>query len=116
MGFQTIERQNIEVGVGGDIRIDLTLQLGQQRQYCYRHRVASGSAIVPPAQGTYGTMLPGALRGPGEGLVNFAASKDMKFNERFRAQFGFEAFNLFNRTQYAGQDTGWMLFRKRGLG
>ncbi len=67
---------------------------------CY---MVNGSAMVPPAQGTYGTMLPDALRGPGEGLVNFAASKDMKFNERFSAQFRWEVFNLFNRTQYLGQ-------------
>ena len=31
-GFKTIERQNIEVGVGGDVRVDLTLQPGEQTQ------------------------------------------------------------------------------------
>jgi hypothetical protein len=67
---------------------------------CY---LVNGSAIVPPAQGTYGTMLPDSLRGPGEGLVNFALSKDIKFNERFSSQFRWEIFNLFNRTQYGGQ-------------
>jgi hypothetical protein len=66
---------------------------------CY---MVNGSAIVPPAQGTYGTMLPNALRGPGEGLVNIAVTKDIKFSERWKAQFRWETFNLFNRTQYAG--------------
>ena len=32
MGFQTLERQNIEVGAGGDVRVDVTLQPGQQNQ------------------------------------------------------------------------------------
>ena len=32
MGFQTIERQNIEVTVGGDVRVDITLQPGAQTQ------------------------------------------------------------------------------------
>ena len=32
MGFQTVERQNIEVTVGGDVRVDVTLQPGAQTQ------------------------------------------------------------------------------------
>ena len=31
-GFRTIERQNVEVGVGQDVRLDLTLQPGDQAQ------------------------------------------------------------------------------------
>jgi hypothetical protein len=31
-GFKTIERQNVEVGVGQDVRLDLTLQPGDQTQ------------------------------------------------------------------------------------
>jgi hypothetical protein len=31
-GFKTIERQNVEVGVGQDVRLDLTLQPGDQAQ------------------------------------------------------------------------------------
>src|ERR1700733_12256508 len=30
MGFQTIDRQNVQVGVGSDLRVDLTMQPGQQ--------------------------------------------------------------------------------------
>ncbi len=32
MGFQTVERQNVEVTVGGDVRMDLTLQPGATTQ------------------------------------------------------------------------------------
>src|SRR5580658_5817730 len=32
MGFQTLERQNVNLEVGGDVRLDLTLQAGSQTQ------------------------------------------------------------------------------------
>ena len=32
MGFKTVDRQNVEVGVGSDIRVDITLQPGEQTQ------------------------------------------------------------------------------------
>jgi len=66
---------------------------------CY---AVNGSAIVPPAQGTFGTMLPYALHGAGVGLVNISLTKTWTFKERFGAQFRYEVFNLFNRTQYYG--------------
>jgi hypothetical protein len=66
---------------------------------CYE---VGGSAIVPPAQGTYGTMTWDELRGAGFTQLNTSVTKDWKFRERFTAQFRFEVFNLFNRTQYAG--------------
>jgi hypothetical protein len=66
---------------------------------CY---MVNGSAIVPPAQGTYGTMLPDAITGPGYSGLDASLSKDWKFKERYTAQFRLEAFNLFNRTIYTG--------------
>jgi len=68
---------------------------------CY---FVNGSAIVPPAQGTYGNMNPNELRGPGFSQVNFSATKDWKFKERITTQFRFEVFNLFNRTQYGASN------------
>jgi len=32
MGFKTFDRQNIDVGVGGDVHVDVTLQPGEQNQ------------------------------------------------------------------------------------
>ncbi len=32
MGFETVDRQNVEVGVGSDNRVDITLQPGAQTQ------------------------------------------------------------------------------------
>jgi hypothetical protein len=66
---------------------------------CY---AVNGSAIVPPAQGTYGSMLPYALHGAGVGLVNLSLTKQWTFKEHYTTQFRFEVFNLFNRTQYYG--------------
>jgi hypothetical protein len=72
---------------------------------CY---AVGGSAIVPPAQGTYGTMTPNELRGKAFHLVNFSVTKDWKITERLTTQFRFEAFNLLNQTQYGtvGVDLG----------
>lgn len=64
---------------------------------CY---AAGGSAIVPPAQGTYGNMTPNELRGKAFHLVNFSVTKDWKIKERLTTQFRWEIFNLLNQTQY----------------
>jgi hypothetical protein len=47
-------------------------------------------------------MAPFALHGAGVGLTNLSVFKDWKIKERYSAQFRFEVFNLFNRTQYYG--------------
>jgi hypothetical protein len=65
---------------------------------CY---VAGGSAMTPPAQGTFGDMYSSELRGKGYGLLNLSVTKDWKFKERYDAQFRWEVFNALNRTQYA---------------
>ena len=66
---------------------------------CY---MVNGSAIVPPSQGTYGSMLPDSIKGPGLGLLDASVTKEWKIKERYTTQFRVEAFNLLNRTQYLG--------------
>ena len=66
---------------------------------CY---TVNGSAMIAPAQGTFGNMFRNELRGKGFRGLNASVTKNWKFKERFNAQFRFEAFNLLNRTQYAG--------------
>ena len=66
---------------------------------CY---AMGSSAIVPPAQGTFGNMGRDELRAKGFDGWNASITKDWKFKERLTAQFRWEAFNLLNRTQYAG--------------
>lgn len=69
---------------------------------CYE---VNGSAIVPPAQGTFGTMTYDELRGPRTIIINAAVTKDIRINERLNAQFKVEAFNLPNFTWYAAGQT-----------
>ena len=69
---------------------------------CYE---VNGSVIVPPAQGTWGTMTYDELRGAGFRNWNLSATKDWKFKERYTVQFRAEAFNVLNRTQYGAIGT-----------
>jgi hypothetical protein len=61
----------------------------------------NGSAIVPPAQGTIGTMSRDALRAVPFKEWDMSVSKSFRLNERLTAQFRAEAFNIVNITQFA---------------
>jgi hypothetical protein len=64
---------------------------------CFEQR---GTAIVPPAQGTFGTMR--SLLGGSYRNLNLSVTKTWRFRERYSAQFRAEIHNLLNRTQYSG--------------
>ena len=70
---------------------------------CY---MQGNSVIVPPAQGTFGTMSRNELRGLPFTNVDFSIFKNWKFKERFNAQFRAEFFNFFNTPQYVPQGQG----------
>ena len=58
---------------------------------------ANGRAVmVPPRQGTFGTMGRNIFRDTGFKNVDFSVFKNFKFKERYSAQFRAEVFNLFN--------------------
>ncbi len=65
---------------------------------CY---YSNGSAIIPPAQGTFGTMPVNDLRGKGFESWDASVIKDWKIKERLTMEFRAEVFNLLNRTQYS---------------
>ena len=65
---------------------------------CY---MQGGSVIIPPAQGTFGTMAPGALIGPGFHEWDFSVSKKWTIHERFGLQASMSAFNFLNVRSYA---------------
>jgi hypothetical protein len=71
---------------------------------CYE---VGGSAMVPSAQGNYGNMYPGEIRGKGAALLNASVTKSFRIKERVTTQFRFEIFNLLNRTQYSGVGTNF---------
>ena len=87
-------------GPGGTTGVQQLAAIG-----CY---AVGSSAIVPPAQGTFGTMSLNELRGKAFHLVNFSVTKDWKITERLTTQFRVEAFNVLNQTQYGtvGDDLG----------
>jgi hypothetical protein len=63
--------------------------------------VKGNSVMVPPKQGTYGTMGRNIFRDGGFKNVDFSVFKDFKFKERLGAQFRFELFNVFNHPNIA---------------
>jgi hypothetical protein len=60
------------------------------------------SVILPPAQGTFGTMGKSALFGAAFYEWDFSASKRWKFRDRVSVQFRAEFFNFLNNRTYAG--------------
>jgi hypothetical protein len=69
---------------------------------CY---VEGGSAIVPPAQGTFGTMANNAFYGKPFHNWDFSLTKNWRFKERYAIQFRAEFFNVLNRSFYAAPST-----------
>lgn len=63
------------------------------------------AAFALPAQGTLGNAPKDVFRGPGRNNFDISLFKNFKLNERFRAQFRAEAYNIFNHTQFTSEDT-----------
>jgi hypothetical protein len=59
--------------------------------------VKGKSVMVPPKQGSFGTMGRNLFRDTGFKNVDFSVFKTFKFKERYNATFRAEIFNLFNR-------------------
>jgi hypothetical protein len=74
---------------------------------CY---MQGNSVIIPPAQGTFGNMAPGALIGPAFQEWDLSLSKTWKIRERFGLQGTVSAFNVLNSRSYnlpgGGAQTG----------
>ena len=71
---------------------------------CY---MQGSSVIVPPAQGTFGTMSRDELRSSIPFYNwDFSIFKSWKFKDRLTAQFRTEFFNLINHPQYQDQGQG----------
>ena len=64
------------------------------------------SVIVPPAQGTFGNMRPGALIGAPFHEWDLSLSKMWRVHERLNLQASVSAFNFLNSTNYAPGFTG----------
>jgi hypothetical protein len=63
------------------------------------------AAFALPAQGTLGNAPKDVFRGPGRNNFDVSLFKNFRINERFKAQFRAEAYNVFNHTQFTSVDT-----------
>lgn len=60
------------------------------------------TVLLPPAQGTFGTMAKSALFGAAFYEWDFSASKRWRFRDRVGVQFRAEFFNFLNNRTYSG--------------
>ena len=65
---------------------------------CY---AVGNSAIVPPAQGTFGNMARGMLQSKGVHEWDISVSKQFKIKESISAQFKADFFNILNLPNYS---------------
>jgi hypothetical protein len=63
------------------------------------------SVLLPPAQGTFGTMGHNALFGAAFGEWDLSTSKKWSVNERVGVQFRAEFFNVLNNRTFSGGTT-----------
>jgi hypothetical protein len=73
---------------------------------CYANR---GSIMIPPAQGTFGTMGRNLFRGPSFHNWDFSLVKDTRLSERVRMQLRAEFFNILNHPQFANPEASTLL-------
>jgi Carboxypeptidase regulatory-like domain/TonB dependent receptor len=84
---------SVPTGPGGTTGLQQLTKFG-----CY---MSGSSVIVPPAQGTFGTMGRNIFRGQGFKVVDISLMKGWTFKERYLAQFRLEIYNLLNTTAFA---------------
>lgn len=66
-----------------------------------RRFVLNPAAFATPGPGTFGNLGRGALHGPGLSQFDLTLHKKFSLSERVRSEFRFEAYNLFNRANFA---------------
>ncbi|HEV2378366.1 MAG TPA: carboxypeptidase regulatory-like domain-containing protein [Terriglobia bacterium] len=65
------------------------------------------NAFAAPAAGYFGNAAPGSIIGPGVFNFDMALYKDFRVKEDVNFQFRAEAFNIFNRANFAGVQTAY---------
>jgi hypothetical protein len=64
------------------------------------------AAFASPAPGSFGNFHRNSIYGPGIDNWNMSLFKNFNFTESMRIQLRFEAFNVFNHTQWANVNNG----------
>ncbi len=76
------------------------------------------AAFAVPANGSYGNFRRNSIYGPGIDNWNMSLFKNFNFTENTRIQLRFEAYNVFNHTQWGtinndlSAPTAWNVFRR----
>ena len=95
----------INVPGGGnsrDVRFpDVVAGVNPFLQSSDRRFVLNPAAFSTPAPGTFGNLGRGALHGPGLSQFDLTLHKKFWITERLNTEFRFEAYNLFNRANFA---------------
>jgi hypothetical protein len=68
---------------------------------CY---VEGGTAITPPAPGTFGNMRRNVVYGPGYVNLDFSVIKNFRLGERIKLEARGEVFNILNHPNFADPD------------
>lgn len=101
----TTGTDNSETGLGTD-RPDQVLSDWHATAGCATQSICvqylNKAAFTPNAQGTYGDVGRGALRGPGFFGFNLSLSRSFKIKERYSLQVRMDAFNILNHTNFVG--------------
>lgn len=93
---------NFDFTGGGDpVRVNVT---GQAREGSGLQWVAP-DFVARPARGEFGNAGKWQFRNPGIHNWDMALFKNIRFGKEPRLQFRWEAYNVFNHTQFAGVDT-----------
>jgi hypothetical protein len=95
----------------GHIRPDY---IGGQIITPHNHNVPAGqfpqwfnpAAFASPANGSFGNFHRNSIYGPGVDNWNMSLFKNIKFTESMRIQLRFEAYNVFNHTQWGSVNNG----------
>ena len=89
-------------GNSRDVRVpDVVAGVNPFLQSSDRRYVVNPAAFSTPAPGTFGNLGRGALHGPGLTQFDLTLHKKFTFKERITSEFRFEAYNLFNRANFA---------------
>jgi hypothetical protein len=101
---------NLGNGGFGHIRPDY---VGGQVLTAHNHNVPKGQSpqwfnpavFAVPAPGSFGNLHRNSVYGPGISNFNMSLLKNFNFTESLRLQLRFEAFNVFNHTQWGNVNT-----------
>ena len=103
-GRNVLEHTRLTPGVTQGIRGGFATGISGNAE-TYRARNLNRASFVKAPGSRFGNLGRNSLGGPSTQSVNLGITKNIKINERFKAQFRTEVFNLFNTPQLTPPNT-----------